>query len=251
MSEEEDKTFDLNDVSNADLEKLTKSEDFDIMDYVNDVIVVDYCLENRIFNVNDKVLYGGEVTLLHHASTYNKFQMAKMLIYKFKADIECRTRTRYDTPLLLACKNYNNVIVELLLENDVNVDNKNNLGMTPLMYACIGSHADLMESLLLRGANPNEQNLDGKTPLIYACSLCPPSHVRLLLSHGADFRVEDNKKKSPLMYAAEYCNPETVEFLINNGATEYDIIHAYKIAKKTPCDSCIDILYKHLPKKKC
>ena len=125
--------------------------------------------------------------------------------------------------------------------------------MTPLMYACIGSHADLMETLLLRGANANEQNLDGKTPLIYACSLCPPSHVRLLLEHGADIHIKDNKKKSPLMYAAEYCNPETVKILLNEdiNVTEYDIIRAYKIAKKTPCDSCIDILYKHLPKKKC
>ena len=250
MSEEEDETFDSNDISNADLEKLTSSEHFDIVDYVNDMIVIDYCLEHEKFNVNDKVLHGEE-TLLHHASAYNKLQMAKMLIYKFKADVECRTRTRRDTPLLLACKNYNCKIVELLFENDVKVDNKNNLGMTPLMYACIGSHADLMETLLLRGANANEQNLDGKTPLIYACSLCPPSHVRLLLEHGADIHVEDNKKKSPLMYAAEYCNPETVKMLIDNGATEYDIIHAYKIAKKTPCDSCIDILYKHLPKKKC
>ena len=70
------------------------------------------------------------------------------------------------TPLHRACMGRNVEIVQLLLDAgaDVNGDNTGD-DMTPLHHACFGRRVDIVEVLLKAGADVNARNVSGKTPL--------------------------------------------------------------------------------------
>lgn len=103
------------------------------------------------------------------------------------------------TPLMRACNLGDLERVKMLLSKNVNINAKNELGITALMLAA-------QENGLKYGKSH-------ATPETYG------QVVTLLLLHGADAKVTDTKTNSVLTYAAWGGNVQVAELLITKGAS--------------------------------
>lgn len=90
-------------------------------------------------------------------------------------------------PLLhTAAKNGNCGIIQMLLDHNTDVNERNNSGMTALHVAIENSQEDVIMLLLQRGVDVNAEDNSHRTALSMAVSSNSESEVRLFLMHGAD-----------------------------------------------------------------
>jgi ankyrin repeat protein len=126
-----------------------------------------------------------------------------------------------------AANSGHNEIIDLLLSNGANINDKNNDGYTVLMKAL--NHYDTLKYLIDNGADINAKNNDGDTLLIKMASKAIHfkyesdgvrsdffKSIRLILDSGADISARDNKGETALIAAYEY--DKMLNLLISNGA---------------------------------
>ena len=134
-----------------------------------------------------------------------------------------------ETPIILAAKEDNLLMIELLLEEnqkrdvyerfDINQSSKGNF--TALYRAVENNSSSIVEKLLQAGANPNSQNGPDKVaPIIQAVDDSYDVIVQLLVEAGADMnaRTPDYFENTPLILAAYYGDMEIIKILVEAGA---------------------------------
>jgi len=149
------------------------------------------------------------------------------------ADIEAKDDMG-ETLLMVASREGNIEMVQLLLDNGADVNKKDLYGNRSLRYA-LGFNEesiDIIKLLLKNGANINEMDSEGDTPLIYICkNIFDEENIELiksLLEYGADVNKKDLKGNSSLIYACENCcfrqeDIDIVKLLLKNGANINEI----------------------------
>ena len=157
---------------------------------------------------------------LHYACTHlddNKFELFEELI-NFGYDINAVERSRGDTPLHLAIKRDKPNIITVLLNNNVDINIKNEEGKSPLHIAVEQNNIEIFKKLLNKGSNVNDDNY-----LHIAVGRGNMEITKILLSKGADINYvdPDDFLKETVLYTA--CtslkdNSILVEFLLQNGA---------------------------------
>lgn len=147
-----------------------------------------------------------------------------------------------ESALMIACKQGNLELVELLLKHGAKTDGPIHK-VTPLMLACEKGSLEIVQQLLKNGAdvNVNCSNFlePTKAALIIACNLGNLQMVELLLGNGADvnmveiMRVDHSSfgERSPLVIAMEKGHSEMVKALLNRGAK---IINKYRLPFEYP-----------------
>ncbi|BDG76861.1 hypothetical protein wHmcTK_13400 [Wolbachia pipientis] len=80
------------------------------------------------------------------------------------------------------------------------------------------SHLDVLEKLIKEGANVNERNKYGNIPLHWAASYGRLSIVEELIEKGADINAKNNNGNTPLHWAVKSSHLEVAKFLISNHA---------------------------------
>jgi pectate lyase len=133
--------------------------------------------------------------------------------------------------------------VKAFVEKGIDVDSRDDQGMTPLHLAAQGGHREVVEFLLSNDADVNAKNDAGKTPLDIALSQRRKDVVRLLVEAGADIPTihmaafvgsldklrscikagmdvdaEDENGRTPLLRAVMGKHIDAVSFLIEAGA---------------------------------
>ncbi len=111
--------------------------------------------------------------------------------------------------LINAVKASNIPLIKKLLASGVNVDERDEEGMTPLMHAPTHQIAAL---LIRHGANVNAKDNEGWTPLMHTEDV---KVANLLTIRGADVNAADISGRSALSHA---CNAEIARRLIRKGA---------------------------------
>ncbi|GAP83722.2 hypothetical protein SAMD00023353_0501150 [Rosellinia necatrix] len=107
------------------------------------------------------------------------------------------------SPLHFAAQCGHNDIVQLLLDEGLSYDSKDNDGRTPLSYACQAGHLLASRLLLEQKADVNIQDSTGRTPLSYAAAGGHADIVVALTEKSElDPNVVDSEARSPLIYAA-------------------------------------------------
>ena len=111
-------------------------------------------------------------------------------------------------------------VVELLLSKDPDINIQNNDGWTALMFASFFGHHKVVELLLSKDPDINIQDNAGLTALISASRFKPLSHesykvVELLLSKDPDINIQNNDGWTALMSASRYGDHRVVELLLN------------------------------------
>ncbi len=132
-----------------------------------------------------------------------------------------------ENALILAAKNGDVEIVNILLYAGASTDIAADNGMTALMYAVSYGYIDIVRSLLAQNANPNMRINSGPTALIQASALGYYSIVEMLLDAGANpqmygrFISDDSTVVydiTPLMIASYNNHYFICNLLVENGA---------------------------------
>lgn len=120
-------------------------------------------------------------------------------------------------------------VIELLVKEGLDVNEKDEEGKTPMHYAAEG-HPEVIEKLKKLGARVNERSNDPwrETPLEHAISVAEVESIKKLAEVGADFKMVNNKGMSLLHYALTQRNNTEVllKTLIDCGAP-LDVQDAY------------------------
>lgn len=139
---------------------------------------------------------------------------------------------------------------EILEKGVLEIDGRDNCGMTPLHRACEGRKVEIVELLLGAGADVNGDNTgNDTTPLHHACRGRRVDVVEVLLKAGANVNARDVLGKTPLDELAprEYLPGKYVEEkegeiegiigLFRKYHPELDVdtyLEKYRAKKKTP-----------------
>lgn len=133
----------------------------------------------------EKLLLLQNLEVFYNACAKNYVQLTKAIL-SAGADPD-HASIKGNTPLIIACDEGNQDIVELLLKaganpNQANTENYN--GFTPLTMVCANNHVDIVIALLEKGANPNQEDMAGCTPLAMAGMNGHADIIKVLISHN-------------------------------------------------------------------
>jgi putative CocE/NonD family hydrolase len=150
------------------------------------------------------------------------------------------------TDLHSAVEGGRNEIAELLIQENIDIDAKNDRGRTPLYIAVDTNNLEMVELLIDRGADINTKNNRGKTPLYRAIEEERNDIAELLIKEGANINVKNKSGKTPLYIAANTNNIKMVELLIDRGADINDInVENYRglnVLQNAAVEDCADLI---------
>lgn len=122
------------------------------------------------------------------------------------------------TPLMECFSKCNYFVIDFLIQNGADLEEKDIQGETALSLACISGQYDLAKLLIEKGADVNTKNKFGKTPLIVACECGNSNITELLIDKGANLDIRDPKGQTPLIIAIEKKLNNIINLLIDGGA---------------------------------
>lgn len=161
-------------------------------------------------------------TMLHYACQYGQVEIAKLLLEKNQVKENSGSVNRAsnvgETPLMMAARASNLVIVKLLLAAGAAADCSNRKGVTALHLAAVLGNVPLGKALLAAGADIDAKTLEGQTPLMYAVIKGKSDFAQMLILDNADVNAADNLQGNALSYAIQAELPQIVELLLEAGA---------------------------------
>ena len=128
--------------------------------------------------------------------------------------------TAFADPIHDAARDGDIAGVEALLDAGVDVNAKEENGMTPLHYAAQYGRKEIVELLIDEGAEVNAKDEDGWTPLHEAAHYGRKEIVELLIASDAEVNAKDNDGRTPL----DFAGGATAELLLKHGGKS-DSIH--------------------------
>ncbi len=146
--------------------------------YINYEIIkkiLEYKPDLNIKTKNNKTI----LTMLYYNYSKNDDTCINKYI-KYQTDLNLENN-RGETLLVLACKDNNIKLFDLLIEYGADINYKNKYQNTPLHYACEYNNIEIVNKLLKLGCNINYKNKDDCTALFYACNKCNIEIVEKIL----------------------------------------------------------------------
>lgn len=127
------------------------------------------------------------------------------------------------TTLFDAIKKGDLLTVNTLIENKIDIEQRNESGQTPLMAAVYSGNRSIIKRLIDTGANVNAQDKMLNSPFLYAGAEGMTDVVAWSLNHGARFDIYNRYGGSALIPAAEKGHIDVVRLLANT--PNYPINH--------------------------
>ena len=263
---------------------------FEDRSFQNINLINDDSILMRATMVGDEILvryllaHGADLSYESHHSGHTALSLACLygheslvrLFFEYKADPNSPSG---QLPLVMACRNGDIKIVELLLNDGADIDkwswfvfderHENYLeydyyddassgtqyyrAPNALMTACLCGHIDLVRLLLQRGVKVDEvlddskDNNLGMTPLTFGSKGGHWDIVKLLHEHGALLHgARDYDASTPLMHACAQGNLEVVKMLLDLGADINESLHGLSCGKYRDSPLLSACLYGHL-----
>lgn len=110
-------------------------------------------------------------------------------------------------------------VFQLLLDEGLPVDSRDDAGATPLMRAAAAGSVQLVNVLIKQGADVALRDISGRTPLMYAARGGRGSEIaRMLLACSGDVNAVDGDGNTALLLLAGTGDTTMLNILIENGA---------------------------------
>lgn len=142
---------------------------------------------------------------------YNAFiNMTKYIDHTIKTNLKSSL-----IHILADCGNYNTFKC-MMDKYDLDINTKNEKGMTPLHFALTIACPKISEMIINRGGDVNCANNKGKYPIHYALQYQYkyPHLIKLLFTKIDNFEIP-YKNNFPIHYAAKWCDVEIIRLLID------------------------------------
>ena len=121
------------------------------------------------------------------------------------------------TPLILACSQYHEDTVHLLLQSGADPSVQTSSGRTALIYSAWGDCcSNIVRCILEAGAVVNAQDKMGWSGLAIACESGCYRLAELLIQYGGDVQLRMIHQYTPLMFACEYGHEDIASLLLNS-----------------------------------
>lgn len=92
-------------------------------------------------------------------------------------------------------------MLEILLQNACNLNDKDEYGQTPIYYASRENRIDTVKCVISLGGDVNNVDMHGQTCMFYAAKNGKTDVCRVLIDNGANVHHIDNKGQTPVMGA--------------------------------------------------
>ncbi|XP_059707549.1 ankyrin repeat domain-containing protein 22 isoform X3 [Haemorhous mexicanus] len=125
------------------------------------------------------------------AAYNNDFNKVHLLLESNSNYLNVQDSFLGDTPLICACRQGNNRIVDYLLRKHADVNLRNKVSKTK-------QNEHLVKMLLRAGVDVNATDSSGSTALHYACEMKNQAVIPLLLEAHADTSVKNQDGETPL-----------------------------------------------------
>lgn len=159
-------------------------------------------------------------TPLFQAVEAKNITMVQFLLDIKDININLGTRTQNTTPLMLAVKNEQFEITQLLLTHpEIYISNANIQGIPALhFWAKYNTPIEIIEHLIKHGSEINKLVNPIGNPLHVSSARNNLDVVRTLIKHNANLNLYDNTQKTPLMVATSKGFLKIVKTLLENNA---------------------------------
>ena len=122
------------------------------------------------------------------------------------------------SPLIAAVVAGDLTVVQSLLQNGADKNERTKHRCTAMWHAASRGHADIMQLLLDQKADTRKADRFRTTPLLIAAKNGQLTILEMLLAHGVDKDEEDCSGKTALWHAAAKGHLSTVRYLVEQGA---------------------------------
>jgi len=130
------------------------------------------------------------------------------------------TLSEWSHPIFVETAQRNQVKpLELLLENGVDIDQKDKLGRTALVAASLDGLVEVVETLIKKQANINLCDESGMSALLMACDAGNLEITKLLVEHNACVNLKSQPEfggLTPLYVACQNSHTQIVEYLVSS-----------------------------------
>jgi ankyrin repeat protein len=135
------------------------------------------------------------------------------------------TNNDNENALIIASKNGNLEVIDLLLSRQIDFNHVKNNGDSALTIACKQQNLEIVNRLLaIEGIDVDPVNNEGDTPFLIACQNNYITIIDALLKFKdlINVNVKNIKDDFPLYYAVSFSNEELIKFLLEKKANMYE-----------------------------
>ena len=151
---------------------------------------------------------------LHIAALYGQTDFITML-FEQNVDKTIISKKRFG-PLHTAIHSYDPVTVQLLLDNDIEIDQRDNFGNTPFQHAVLINNIEFAKLLVANGAKLNHKNNEGNNALhLISSSTLTKKYLRNLRNLEPKSDTERQSAVSELLQASFSTNFEMYQWLVS------------------------------------
>ncbi len=112
----------------------------------------------------------------------------------------------------MACYRGNTEVAKFLINNGADLNYNNAMG-TPLMAAVVKNNIEIVNLLLEKNVNVEQKDANGTTALIYAAMFKNHEIAKSLIKAKATYETKDNRGNSALDYAILADDDQLIEIL--------------------------------------
>ena len=159
-------------------------------------------------------------TPLHYACKHGELEFIKLLIEKYKCNLNTRDG-HVRSPLHIACQYGHLNVAQYIIEQkgDLSLlEDTSKSKMTPLHYACQYGQTEVVEYLVRElGCQLDVFDRENQSPLHYACEKGYTRIALYLCEHGSKLQVRDKNQSTPLHLTSKCGNTEIAKYLLDHG----------------------------------
>lgn len=197
-------------------------------------------LDNQQLNAVDRDGFNA----IHHAVLGGNLANVKLL-HEAGTNINCISNdlTRNLHSIHFASKFNLLDMVDFLLQQKIDIEQKTFFGLTPLHIACEYGNYEMVKFLLSKSANLQATTNDENhclTPLHYAVIHNHLNIIELLMQNKVSFNIFDNSDNDILYFVTKFNHSDLVKLFINMGVG--DIKKAKDVATEYNLEDCLEII---------